>query len=139
GAAAVRRWARPGRPLPSSSRCRRPPPSLRRVRRSWPAATGAPSAAARRPGPARSLAPATRPIAAAGAVEGCAAAARGCAAGSAIGVVRDDAQRLLGEPLDVAQVGALLAIAERQRDPARAGARRAADAVHVALGLVGQL
>jgi hypothetical protein len=56
------------------------------------------------------MASATRPVAAT--VDG-RAAVRGCAPRSAIGVIGNDAQRLLGEALDVAQVGALLAIAER--------------------------
>src|SRR5262249_15231288 len=41
--------------------------------------------------------------------------------------------------LDVAQVGALLGIAERDRDAVGAGAGGAADAVHVALGNVRQV
>src|SRR5262245_23116226 len=41
--------------------------------------------------------------------------------------------------LDVAQELALLAVAQRDRDPARSRTRRATDAVHVALGNVGQL
>src|SRR5262245_54781062 len=41
--------------------------------------------------------------------------------------------------LDVAQVGALLGVAERDRDAAGAGARGAADAVHVAFGNVRQV
>src|SRR6185295_12569452 len=48
-------------------------------------------------------------------------------------------QLLAGEALDRAQVGALLVVAEGQRDPAGAGAAGAADAVDVALGLVGDV
>ena len=40
---------------------------------------------------------------------------------------------LLGEALDIAQQAALLAAAQRNRDAFRAGARRAANAVDVAL------
>src|SRR3546814_2896531 len=47
-------------------------------------------------------------------------------------------QALLGQPLDVAQVGAVVGIAERDGDALGAGARGAADAVDVALRLVRQ-
>src|SRR3546814_18443641 len=51
----------------------------------------------------------------------------------------DHRDRLLGEPLDVPQVAALAAVAERDRHPAGAGTRGAADAVPVALRLLRQL
>ena len=50
-------------------------------------------------------------------------------------VIVDHAHGRPREPFDGAQRGALLAVAERQRDAGGARARGAADAVHVALGL----
>src|SRR3546814_2978052 len=44
------------------------------------------------------------------------------------GVVGDDRHGLADQPLDIAQIGALLGVAEGDRHPGRAGARRAADA-----------
>src|SRR5579871_4828537 len=49
-----------------------------------------------------------------------------------------DRDALADQLLDVAQVLPLLAAAERERDPGGAGARGAADPVHVALRLVRQ-
>src|SRR5205807_3046165 len=43
------------------------------------------------------------------------------------------------QAFDGAEVGALLVVAERDREPARAGATRAADPVDVGLGLVRQV
>ena len=54
---------------------------------------------------------------------------------AAVGRRNGDADQLL----DVAQEGALLRVAERDRDAVGAGARGAADAVHVALGHVRQV
>src|SRR5579872_2095656 len=46
---------------------------------------------------------------------------------------------LAGRTLDVAQIGALVATAERNRDTRGAGTRRAADAVHIALRHIRQV
>src|SRR5262249_18655655 len=54
-------------------------------------------------------------------------------------MVGDDRDALLDQPLDVAQIGALLAGAEGDGNAARPGTRGAADAVDIALGLVRQL
>ena len=55
------------------------------------------------------------------------------------GVVGHDGDLGADEALDVAEGAALLGVAERDRDARGARARRAADAVHVALGLVGEI
>src|SRR5262245_20659928 len=47
--------------------------------------------------------------------------------------------RLPRQPLDVAELGALLVVTEGDGDAAAAGARRAADAMHVALRNIRQL
>src|SRR5580693_3719190 len=56
-----------------------------------------------------------------------------------VGRRRDDSDALVGELLDAAQLAALAAVAERQGDARGAGARGAADAMDVALGVGRQL
>src|SRR5712691_6777393 len=56
-----------------------------------------------------------------------------------VGRRRDDGDALVGELLDAAQLAALAAVAERQGDARGAGARGAADAMDVALGVGRQL
>src|SRR5882672_8616950 len=56
-----------------------------------------------------------------------------------VGRRRDDGDALVGELLDAAQLAALAAVAERQRDARGAGARGAADAMDIALGVGRQL
>src|SRR5437660_10753037 len=56
-----------------------------------------------------------------------------------VGRRRDDGDALVGQPLDALELAALARIAERQRDARSAGARGAADAMDVALGVGRQL
>src|SRR5260370_6083138 len=56
-----------------------------------------------------------------------------------VGRRRDDGDALVGELLDAAQLATLAAVAERQGDARGAGARGAADAMNVALGVGRQL
>src|SRR6267154_1987464 len=56
-----------------------------------------------------------------------------------VGRCRDDGDALVGELLDAAQLAAFAAVAERQGDARGAGARGAADAMDVALGVGRQL
>ena len=56
-----------------------------------------------------------------------------------VGRRRDDGDALVGQPLDALELAALAAVAERQGDARGAGARGAADAMDVALGVGRQL
>src|SRR5258707_10993773 len=56
-----------------------------------------------------------------------------------VGRRRHDGDALVGQPLDALELAALTAVAERQRDARGAGARGAADAMDVALGVSRQL
>src|SRR3954468_5455509 len=56
-----------------------------------------------------------------------------------VGRRRDDGNALVGQPLDALELAALAAVAERQGDARGAGARSAADAMDVALGVSRQL
>src|SRR5260370_5602109 len=56
-----------------------------------------------------------------------------------VGRRRDDGDALVGELLDAAQLATFAAVAERQGDARGAGARGAADAMNVALGVGRQL
>src|SRR5437762_3477012 len=56
-----------------------------------------------------------------------------------VGWRRNDGDALVGQPLDALELAALARIAERQRDARSAGARGAADAMDVALGVGRQL
>src|SRR5207342_2580889 len=59
--------------------------------------------------------------------------------GGEIAWQRIDGQLLAGGPLDIAQVAALFARTESNRDAGRAGARGAANAVDILLGDIGQV
>src|SRR5690606_1363756 len=83
----------------------------------------------------RALVPAAPALAAGRGLAG----ARAGGGGAVIGVVVDDLDALPDQPLDVAQIGALVGAAERAGAARRAGARGAADAVDVALGFVRQV
>src|SRR5215213_6385866 len=52
-----------------------------------------------------------------------------------VGRCLDDGDALVGQPLDALELAALAAVAERQGDARGAGARGAADAMDVALGV----
>src|SRR6516162_6989156 len=56
-----------------------------------------------------------------------------------VGRHRDDGDALVGQPLDALELAALAAVAERDGDARGAGARGAADAMDVALGVDRQL
>ena len=56
-----------------------------------------------------------------------------------VGRRRDDRDPLVGQPLDTLELAALAAVAERDRNARGAGARGAADAMDVALGIGRQL
>src|SRR5712664_3866237 len=56
-----------------------------------------------------------------------------------VGRRRDDGDALVGQALDALELAAFAAVAERQRDARGAGARGAADAMDVALGVGRQL
>ena len=56
-----------------------------------------------------------------------------------VGRCRDDGNALVGQALDALELAALAAVAERQRDARGAGARGAADAMDIALGVGRQL